>query len=716
MFAGVESVYLVHQGDIVELVDLNTLVPVLNRLRLLTVEQNSCLLQTLQSPQERKRQLAKFLCTKGDKGYRLFLQALQEEQQHIGHRQLYERLPPLQAFQQSEFLLRLAPQHVLFICLCFNLCITMYKCSQLQISFTAGSLQQGRSGQESICLDPEVKLKRHLEDYYQTETLFSLVAGPYIQPSEFIRLALIKEGKVTAKQIEQDEFLRHTLHGHIDDIRLVKSKLKIEEIMKKQKKECLKVLVEGAPGIGKTMLAIHLCQQWAKRKLLQEYDLVLLVPLRRFSAEDSKGLKVKNLIEMYLPESKNEVACSLEKTGGRKVLIILEGWDELPPKLRDEFTLFRDIITGIKLPKASVIITSRPTLASELYRLVQRRVEVLGFEMEQIRDYLITHLPNPDGKHCFAGEILGFLECHPHIKALSHIPLTLAIICSIFKRNQSSLPETLTELYAEYLYEVLLDNLGREDGKRESLRAMTREAIFSLAESILCPLRKLALDGFQKRKFVFTAEDLRRQDLQPYSRFDGHGLLTPIPSFRRPVTKQSSDEDDSELLYQFRHLTVQEFLAAQRIQELEAAEQTRLLSVHRNDKQFYNTWKFLAGITSLKDKYLRDSVISSTNDRNSKDLLFLLHCLYEAHNREVCTAAADKLNNKLDFSNTSLNPTDCLCAAYTVISAGGDWELIFRGSHIGAAGLATLKEHLEKAYSECLKFEKGYHLRISDLE
>ena len=99
---GVESVYLVHQGDIVQLVDLNTLVPVLNRHHVLTQEQSSDLLRSMISHQERKRQLVEFMSTKGEEGYRLFLQALREEREHLGHRQLYKQLPQLHLLQQSE--------------------------------------------------------------------------------------------------------------------------------------------------------------------------------------------------------------------------------------------------------------------------------------------------------------------------------------------------------------------------------------------------------------------------------------------------------------------------------------------------------------------------------------------------------------------------------------------------------------------------------------
>ena len=85
-----------YQEDIIRLVDLATLVPVLNRYKLLTPTENSILtdyITVVMAPQERCRQLTQFMAKKGDDGYQLFLQALQEEKQHLGHNQLHQLLP-----------------------------------------------------------------------------------------------------------------------------------------------------------------------------------------------------------------------------------------------------------------------------------------------------------------------------------------------------------------------------------------------------------------------------------------------------------------------------------------------------------------------------------------------------------------------------------------------------------------------------------------------
>ena len=114
-FANLTEWLLQHQADITELANLSVLVPVMNKHRLLTHQENSYLTSANTTPQERCQKLVEFLLRKGEDGYRRFLQSLKEEQQHIGHVQLYNRLlsppppppppPPPQSatFSQSEF-------------------------------------------------------------------------------------------------------------------------------------------------------------------------------------------------------------------------------------------------------------------------------------------------------------------------------------------------------------------------------------------------------------------------------------------------------------------------------------------------------------------------------------------------------------------------------------------------------------------------------------
>lgn len=517
-----------------------------------------------------------------------------------------------------------------------------------------------------------------LRGTYTSDNFFQLAAGPSIENIKFINLALVKKEEVSENDKEQDIFLKNTLHGSIDDIVKKKEKISLEEIFQygdkcdKLKRRKI-VLVEGAPGVGKTMLAMKLCQEWANGRLLQEYNLVMLIQLRRF--QGSTEITVEDLIRVSLGKSKAAENAShdiLKKND--KVLLILEGWDELPPKLRNEGSFFFDIVNAIKLPHASVLVTSRPSVTSSLYRYMnERHIEVLGFKLREIEKYVKQHTNKAKAR-----VVLDHLKQFPNLQALAHIPLTLAVICNIMK-SQQKFPPTLTELYERHICNTVYQKLKCHVSSIQSL-----DKLEGNAKEVIRSLSKLALNGITERAMIFTSRELLDIGLEVNAGFDGFGLLS---TFQIPTTA------GRDCCYQFRHLSIQEFLAAYHIKELNCGEKVQLLREFRKDKPFQHVWKFLAGITKLKDEKLCDLIVSKTSQANF-DQLFLLHCLYEAHDTNICQVAAAKIKHVINLSNISLNTTDCLCVAYVITEAGGEWEVDLRGANIGEDGLAVFKSHI----------------------
>ena len=58
-------------------------------------------------------------------------------------------------------------------------------------------------------------------------------------------------------------------------------------------------MVEGEPGMGKTLLALKLAVDWAQEKALQKYKLVFLVLLRDFRGSLEQYIKEELLPRGY---------------------------------------------------------------------------------------------------------------------------------------------------------------------------------------------------------------------------------------------------------------------------------------------------------------------------------------------------------------------------------------------------------------------------------
>ena len=77
-----------------------------------------------------------------------------------------------------------------------------------------------------------------------------------------------------------DELIRLSIMGKVDEILQYKTSIDLQRIFLERTTKRQAVLIEGAPGTGKSTLALHICQEWAEDKLFQEYTVVVLVRLR----------------------------------------------------------------------------------------------------------------------------------------------------------------------------------------------------------------------------------------------------------------------------------------------------------------------------------------------------------------------------------------------------------------------------------------------------
>ena len=179
------------------------------------------------------------------------------------------------------------------------------------------------------------------------------------KPRPLLSFRLARIEKQSLSQSDMDRFTRESLRGDMDDMVYKKTAMELGELGVTGDGSLPQVvLVEGAPGVGKTTFAWDQCRQWAEGKLLQAYSIVLLLPLR-----DSNIRKISSLPDLFRHtkrEVREEVSRRVAESGGKGCLIWLEGWDELPDHLRHSNSFFTELIRGLQLSTATIFITSRP--------------------------------------------------------------------------------------------------------------------------------------------------------------------------------------------------------------------------------------------------------------------------------------------------------------------------------------------------------------------
>ena len=418
------------------------------------------------------------------------------------------------------------------------------------------------------------------------------------------------------------------------------------------------ILIEGAPGGGKSTLALHICHQWAQgASWLDRFDVVVIAYLRDEAIQNAKTLAD------ILPADgdSSELVPLIQASYGYRVLFIFDGWDEFPYHLMNK-SLVSTIIRQpheLSLHLSTVLITSRPVSSGNLLHIADRRVEVLGFTKHQIHDYIEKAL---DGKITHIQKLIQHLEEHPVIEGYCYVPLHVAIMVHIFLTGKGTLPTTFHELFCS----LVLCCIVREQATHEPDTCLPElSSLDDLPDDLKSKLNNLSIlayNGVMQNKVVFYFKDLQESHLP--SKLPSLGLLQAVEG----LTLYSKS-----LSYNFLHLSVQELLAAYNISQMDPIKQVEVFKELFASSRFQAVLHYYCGFTKLANPEVQTFMSSFQSETMSfKDLLPLLHCFFEAQQPSLCQLVDSRLihvpNEKQILNSRDLTPVDFLVVGYFITS------------------------------------------------
>ena len=497
-----------------------------------------------------------------------------------------------------------------------------------------------------------------------------------------------------------EEYLSTTTSKTTKDLQEVFSQL--EQPLDSQHQRS--ILVEGSPGVGKSILLKHIAYLWANGELLTNTHFLFLLHLRDPSVRQLDSLQ--SLVHHFYHYDKQaeQVTSCVAQDGGKSVTILLDGYDELPPNLRQN-SFIVDLLQHKVLLACSIVVSSRPHASAHLRDNISCQVEILGFS-EQDQQHFIEH--SLKGQPHKISELKQYLEHHSAISNLCFIPFNMTILLFLYKdKEETPLPTNSTGLYNLFICLTICRHLAKSgitlDEEITHLNSLPQPY-----SKIINQLSKFAFKALANNQLVFTLAEIKEECPDIDQAINGFGLLQVV---------EYAGRTSKSLSFNFIHLSIQEFLAAHHVTTLPPSKELSFLQKNFwNNPVYFNMFDIYVALTngqrpsfkrfvqpSLMEKFKKfltgreDSVgISQQLLSDKTKCLRMYYCFQEAGDMVMCKSIeeATKLDKQqINLSDTRLSPSDLEClTTFLTCSYHKQWKkLNLSYYHIQDHGLQILQ-------------------------
>ncbi len=347
------------------------------------------------------------------------------------------------------------------------------------------------------------------------------------------------------------------------------------------------LMVLGSPGAGKStfLRKIGLEALKGKQGLYDHECIPVFLELKSLNGPISGAIAQEfKICGLPFPEEATE---KLLEAG--KLLILIDGLDEVPTKNLNE--TIQNIQNFVDQYDRNRFIASCRIAA---YRSNFRRftdVAMSDFDAMQIRQFICNWF------HSQTDQELGTaLKCWSLLqkpesaaaKELAQSPLLLTLLCLVYDRSQN-FPQNRSVLYRKAM-RVLLEEWASE---KRILQEEIYEGLNTELEEIL--LSEIAYEGFAVDRLFFSQREIVAQikafltdNLNAPKHLDGEAILNAIAIQQGILVERAED------VFSFSHLTLQEYLTAQYIDDHRLIKP--LVQEHLSDERWQEVFLLVAGL------------------------------------------------------------------------------------------------------------------------
>ncbi|XP_071489225.1 uncharacterized protein [Diadema antillarum] len=409
-----------------------------------------------------------------------------------------------------------------------------------------------------------------------------------------------------------------------------------------------RLLIQGEGGVGKTTLCAKIALDWCDGKILQNLDLLIVIPLRHVTVSKTIG----GIMDAYLSQSNEATTSQIDhyiSTHLSKIFLVLDGFDEFSEEMEEGSN--SEVIRILRLEQyesCKAIVTSRPWRTGKFTsdRSIARAytfISIEGFSKENIPTYIKKYFRIKQNKD-HGDNLVSFMEENDAIRGhMSPFPIYCAMLCLMWEesneerqkaiQNMQTFSQIVGEMISflkEHYASKFCDNL-QEDNPMFYVKE---------AGTAIQVIREIAMDGLLGKKLSFPKEHFKNCD-EAMEICVKVGVLTiEEATMRRRRRHDANISSFLESKVSFTHRLFQDFVAGACIANLFANDRTRYDKVKEKLLSRYEEFRYVLYFATSSEKEVGIDIITGLS--KCADQNFCVDVAFECHFEDACRGLEKK--------------------------------------------------------------------------